>query len=290
MHLDIKPSNIMIGPFGEVYVMDWGLARECRPLAEDCPASLGELSPQKHLATESDDIEELEVGGTPAYMSPEQARGDAVGTSSDVFGLGALLCEILTTIPPYHGADYKRIHARAMGGEIEDAYRRLENCNRDIRLVTLARQCLDPCPSKRPKSASLVASGINSYLESALEQAESDICRFFDLTLDLFCIATKDGYFSRINVNFPKVLGLSEQKLISQPFLDFVHPDDVGDTKEVMKDLQQGKPVVQFCNRYRHADGHYILLEWTAQAIPNEGNVFAVARDITNRVNADFHN
>jgi PAS domain S-box-containing protein len=105
--------------------------------------------------------------------------------------------------------------------------------------------------------------------------------------LDLFCIATLEGYFSRINVNFPKVLGYSKEKLISQPFLDFVHPDDVGDTVEVMQDLLKGMPVVRFCNRYRHAEGHYITLEWTAQAIPSEGNIFAVARDITNRVNSN---
>jgi serine/threonine-protein kinase len=261
--------------------MDWGLARECKPLGEDCAASSAKST--MSLPAELDDIDEQEVGGTPAYMSPEQARGDPVGTSADVFGLGALLCEILTAMPPYSGKDHKRIHARAMCGKIEDAYRRLDNCNRDVRLVTLAKQCLAPCPSQRPKTSALVAATINGYLESALEQAESDICRFFDLTLDLFCIATLDGYFSRINVNFPKVLGYSEHKLISQPFLDFVHPDDVRETTEVMQDLLQGKPVVQFCNRYRHAAGHYIVLEWTAQAMPNEGSIFAVARDITHR-------
>ena len=280
LHLDIKPANIMIGTYGEVYVMDWGLARECKPLDGNCAASSRTLSERPARELEVD-----EVGGTPAYMSPEQARGEAMNASSDVFGLGALLCEILTGRPPYHGKTHKRIHAHAMGGKLADAHRFLDNCNRDTRLVELAKQCLAPRPSDRPQAAADVAAAINSYLQSALEQAESDICRFFDLTLDLFCIATLDGYFSRINVNFPKVLGYSEEKLISQPFLDFVHPDDVGDTVKVMQDLLKGMPVVRFCNRYRHAEGYYITLEWTAQAIPNEGNIFAVARDITNRVN-----
>ncbi len=282
LHLDIKPANIMIGRFGEVHVMDWGLARECKPFDGNCAASSGPLS-----ARSAGEVEVDEVGGTPAYMSPEQARGEAVSASSDVFGLGALLCEILTGKPPYQGKSHKRIHAHAMGGKLADAHRFLDNCNRDTRLVELAKQCLAPRPSDRPQAAADVAAAINSYLQSALEQAESDICRFFDLTLDLFCIATLEGYFSRINVNFPKVLGYSEEKLISQPFLDFVHPDDVGDTVEVMQDLLKGMPVVRFCNRYRHAKGHYITLEWTAQAIPNEGNIFAVARDITNRVNSN---
>ena len=281
LHLDIKPSNIMIGTFGEVHVTDWGLAQENRPLDGNYSAASEKLK-----ALPAGEMEEIGVGGTPAYMSPEQARGEAVSASSDMFGLGALLCEILTGRPPYHGKNQKRIHACAMSGKLDDAFRSLDKCNRDIRLVELAKQCLAPRPRDRPQTAAVVATAINSYLESALEQAESDICRFFDLTLDLFCIATLEGYFSRINVNFSTVLGYSEQKLISQPFLDFVHPDDVGETVEVMKDLLKGKPVVRFCNRYRHARGHYIVLEWTAQAIPNEGNIFAVARDITNRVNS----
>lgn len=282
LHLDIKPSNIMVGTFGEVHVTDWGLAREFKPLDGNCSTSTEKLNDLR-----AGEVLENNVGGTPAYMSPEQARGEPVGTSTDVFGLGALLCEILTGRPPYHGKSPKRLHASAMGGKLEDAYYSLDRCKRDARLVDLAKQCLAPRLSARPKSAALVASAVSSYLESALEQAESDISRFFDLTLDLFCIATLDGYFSRVNVNFPKVLGYSEQKLISQPFLDFVHPDDVEETVEVMKDLLHGMPVVRFCNRYRHAAGHYILLEWTAQALPSEGNIFAVARDITNRVNSN---
>ena len=282
LHLDLKPANIMIGTYGEVHVMDWGLAREFKTLGGNCSASLRTLNEQPACEKEGD-----EVCGTPAYMSPEQARGEAVSASSDVFGLGALLCEILTGRPPYRGKTLTRVLAHAMGGKLQDACRLLDDCNRDVRLINLAKRCLAPRPSNRPRTAADVAAAINSYLQSTLEQAESDICRFFDLTLDLFCIATLEGYFTRINVNFPKVLGYSEQRLISQPFLDFVHPDDVGETVEVMKDLLHGVPVVRFCNRYRHAEGHYVTLEWTAQAIPSEGNIFAVARDITNRVNTN---
>jgi serine/threonine-protein kinase len=136
-------------------------------------------------------------------MSPEQARGEDVSARSDVFGLGALLCEILTGKPPYEGPDQKRVHARAMSGKIEKAYLCLDKCNRDNHLVDLAKNCLAPQPSDRPKSAAEVAAAINSYLESALDQAESDICRFFDLTLDLFCIATM-GTLRELTLTFPK--------------------------------------------------------------------------------------
>ena len=122
---------------------------------------------------------------------------------------------------------------------------------------------------------------IGNYLEFALERAESDLYRFFDLTLDLLCIATLDGYFKRVNQNFPKVLGYSEHQLVSEPFINFVHADDVQFTENVVAGLLEGKPVVRFCNRFRHAYGHYLLLEWTAQSIPSEGSIFAIARDLT---------
>jgi eukaryotic-like serine/threonine-protein kinase len=279
LHLDLKPANIMVGEFGEVHVMDWGLARMW-------PAATSSYS-EYAVDTEGNTINRsaIAVIGTAAYMAPEQARNEEVCPRTDIFGLGALLCEILTGRPPYRGRDYRRVHIRAMQGNLTDALKRLNECSGDERLVNLAKQCLAPARDDRPADAATVAEAIGRYLESALEQAESDLCRFFNLSLDLFCIATQDGFFLRVNVNFPRVLGYTEEELVSETFLNFVHPDDQAQTYDVMKDLMIGKPVVQFCNRYRHRDGHYVLLEWTAQSIADEGVIFAVARDVTNRPN-----
>ena len=69
---------------------------------------------------------------------------------------------------------------------------------------------------------------------------------------------------------------------------DFAHDvDDVEGTLRVMKDMSSGQPLVHFCNRYRHADGHYLMLEWTAKPLPEEGSIFAVARDVTYRAGVD---
>lgn len=91
LHLDLKPDNVMIGAFGEVYVLDWGLAAGH---GENAPAWL----PPAH--------EIRSVAGTPDYMAPELAMGagEAIGPATDVYLLGAILHEIVTTKPPHLGA------------------------------------------------------------------------------------------------------------------------------------------------------------------------------------------
>jgi len=115
-----------------------------------------------------------------------------------------------------------------------------------------------------------------------LHQAtELELVRFFELSLDLFCIANLDGYFVRVNSNFSRVLGYEEDELLTRPFLDFVHPDDRPPTIAAMSNLSSGQPVVQFRNRYLDVYHEYHWLEWTARSVPTEGIFYAVARDVT---------
>lgn len=269
LHLDLKPANIMVGEFGEVHVMDWGLSRTIRiEPGED------EVDPASHTSI----ADSSQVCGTAAYMAPEQARGDQLCVRTDVFGLGALLCEILTGRPPYRGRSQRRIYHRALQGNLRDALIRLDRSGRDQRLVLLTKSCLAAERQDRPHSARQVGAEVANYLESMLEQAESDLCRFFELTLDLFCIANMEGFFERVNMNFPRVLGYSEEELIRRPYIDLVHPDDVLATSRTMQRLREGESVISFTNRYRCAAGHFVQLEWTARTLPDEGRVFAIAR------------
>lgn len=119
--------------------------------------------------------------------------------------------------------------------------------------------------------------------EAGVARAEQDLSRFFDLSLDLFCIACVRGYFLRVNPNFSRVLGHPEDVLLSRPFLDFVHPDDLDATRGAVVRLAQGRSLVRFRNRYRDAAGDYRWFEWSARAIPEEGTIFAVARDVTDQ-------
>jgi PAS domain S-box-containing protein len=143
---------------------------------------------------------------------------------------------------------------------------------------------LDPDVSTRPETASFLVDALKEFLESGQRRAEEELVRFFDLSLDLFCIANTQGYFWRVNENFTRTLGYSARELTSQPFIEFVHPDDrPGTLNEIVK-LSRGEPTIQFINRYRHQDGHYISLEWTARSLESEGVIYAVARDISERI------
>jgi serine/threonine-protein kinase len=191
-----------------------------------------------------------------------------------------MLCEILTGQPPYIGNDLRRLFVSAANAELHAAFERLDRCGEDPMLIRLAKSCLSADPHDRPPDAVHVALQISAFLETALRDAQADLTRFFDLSLDLFCIASFDGYFLRVNSNFSRVLGYPSSQLVSKAFMEFVHPDDRQPTVDAMGALMTGNPVIRFRNRYRNVAGEYVCFEWTAKSITDEKIVFAVAREI----------
>ncbi|MEI8382167.1 MAG: protein kinase [Planctomycetota bacterium] len=184
IHRDLKPANIMVGAFGEVQVMDWGLAKvlptggtadekKARDKQQgqsiiqtlrskggsDTPGKIGSIGSQTQMGS---------VMGTPAYMPPEQALGeiDHLDERADVFGLGAILCEILTGKPPYVANDGTQVFRMASRGKLADCFQRLEACGADAELIALTKHCLELEPQNRPRDAGVLVGRVSAYLES----------------------------------------------------------------------------------------------------------------------------
>lgn len=124
---------------------------------------------------------------------------------------------------------------------------------------------------------------MNMNLETNFDQWWNTILGkdyFFDLSLDLLCIARTDGYFHKINPAFQHVLGHTHEDFLSRPFVSFVHPEDVQSTLDEIEKLKKGIPTIQFENRYKCKDGTYKWLSWKCMPHTN-GQLYAVARDVT---------
>jgi serine/threonine-protein kinase len=188
LHRDLKPSNVMVGAFGEVQVLDWGLAKVLpeggtadEPARRERADTVSLIRTPRSQSAAPEGGLQTELGdvlGTPAYMAPEQARGDVdlVDERADVFGLGAILCELLTGQPPFTGKSAEA-QRKAQTAQLDDAYARLDGCGADPDLTALAKRCLATEPWHRPRHAGEVAAVLLLYQHSVAErlrQAELD--------------------------------------------------------------------------------------------------------------------
>jgi eukaryotic-like serine/threonine-protein kinase len=158
VHLDIKPSNVMLGPFGEVYLLDWGIAMTLR---DDADPRIPRLSQCR------------ETIGTPRYMAPEMLEGDGecLGTFTDIYLLGATLFEIVTKRPPHRGKSMIEVLTSIIDEEPAPA----TGCPAE--LESIIKRCLARDPSQRPASVQALARSVQDFLHhrhSARRCAEAD--------------------------------------------------------------------------------------------------------------------
>lgn len=175
IHRDLKPANVMLGRYGETFVVDWGLAKI---LAED-PSSATAAAEVSAISRAGEDTttEGLTVVGstmgTYAYMPPEQAHGDHANLDerADVFALGAMLCKILTGQPPYTGP---RVLQMARDAEVFACFVRLDDSGAEPDLINLAKRCLQKSPSDRPRNAQAVLDALRALNADVAARARED--------------------------------------------------------------------------------------------------------------------
>src|ERR1041385_9206682 len=114
-------------------------------------------------------------------------------------------------------------------------------------------------------------------------RAQEQLERFFTMSGDLLCIANFDGYFTRVNASWHRVLGYTTTELMSHPFIDYVHHEDREATANIIAELTSGRAIALFENRYRCKDGTYRWFSWTSTPKLDERLISAVADDTTHR-------
>jgi eukaryotic-like serine/threonine-protein kinase len=280
IHRDLKGQNVVLGDFGEVVVLDWGLAKLVGRLGEpDFPTVAGDPEGADGLGLTM----QGQMIGTPGYMAPEQALGrlDQIERHTDIYGLGAILYEILTGNPPFTGFHPEEILRKVQEQRprpVREFWADVPLALEDICLRALAKN-----PRDRFASASELAQEVQGWQDRERREAEEARDRFFTLSLDMLCVAGFDGYFKRLNPAWERTLGFTIEEMLAEPFVSFVHPDDRERTGAETQRLTAGAETVTFENRYRCKDGSYKWLQWTAIPFVSSQSIYAAAREITAR-------
>jgi len=278
IHRDLKGQNVLLGDFGEVVVLDWGLAKLVdRPdLQPPTPLLIDEVT--------EEDIDltiEGQMIGTPAYMAPEQDAGflTLIDRRTDVYGLGAILYEILTGHRPFTGADTREVLRKVREEDPVPPHQYWPDV--PPALETACLRALGKTEADRYGSAIELAQEVQRWQEVQRRQAEEERDRFFNLSLDMLCVAGFDGYLKRLNPAVERIFGFTIEEMRAEPFLNFVHPDDRAATVAEMEHLAAGANTILFENRYRCKDGSYRWMQWTATPDFDQQLIHAAARDIT---------
>jgi serine/threonine protein kinase len=174
VHRDLKPGNVLIGDFGETVVIDWGLAKDLD--AGDSPES-GMRSPKAAVKRTANPTSTAAstltvagaVMGTPAYMAPEQARGEPVDQRADVFALGAMLYHLLAGVPPYNARTATDVIAAAALHKVVPLVEREDATPRD--LVAIVERAMAAEPANRYPHAGELADELRRFLTGQLVSA-----------------------------------------------------------------------------------------------------------------------
>ncbi len=171
VHRDLKPHNVMLGPYGEVQVMDWGLAKvlaragDERPAREPAPAAAADRASEIDVAHERDHTLPGKLLGTPSYMAPEQAAGETarVGPAADIYALGAILYHVLVGRAPFDGRSTAEVVSKVISSA--PVAPRTIDPRVPGELEAIALKALAKTPAERYESAGAFAGDVQAWLE-----------------------------------------------------------------------------------------------------------------------------
>jgi PAS domain S-box-containing protein len=279
VHRDLKCDNVIVGDYGEVVVIDWGLAKEVGSYEivtlDDEPQEHTSANPAATLAGH--------ILGSPAYMAPEQAAGliDMIGPRTDVYGLCAMLYEILTGQPPFLGKNALEVLMKVA----DEAPVRPSEIVPGIpeALEQICLRGLEKLPSLRHRSADSLAQAVHSWVSDLAErrQAEEERERFFALSLDLLAIIDDDGCLRQVSPAWERLLGYEQGALAGRAFAEFIHADDLQAANTRLRAVTGNRSADSFEARTLHRDGTHRWFSWNVTPIAKEQCVYVVGRDIT---------
>jgi PAS domain S-box-containing protein len=225
LHRDLKGQNVLLGDFGEVVVLDWGLAKVVgRPEAEaGAPSVVLDAA-----GADSGYTVQGQALGTPAYMAPEQAAGrlDQIERRTDVYGLGAILYEILTGVPPFSGPSTEEVLRKVREHQPTPPRERWPEV--PPALEALCLRALAKRPEDRPAAAAELAQEVQGWQEFERRQSEEALreseALYHSLVESLPCnVVRKDleGRFTFANRCFGELLGRPADQLLGGTDFDY---------------------------------------------------------------------
>ncbi len=236
IHRDLKPTNVLVGAFGEVHVVDWGLAKII-----DRPDALADLDPEERVVTNrSQDSSKATlagtIAGTPAYMPLEQAMGlrDKQGPHSDVYALGAMLYEVLTGEPPYRGETAEHVLRQVLQGAPPTP----DDPQIPPELLEICQKAMERDPELRYPNGRAIADEVSAWLDGAKRREHA-----------LELVAQARGKLNQIRRLRDRAKALRRE---AESYLEELTPTDPVEVKRIgwrreeeAKRLEQGADVLE---------------------------------------------
>jgi PAS domain S-box-containing protein len=296
LHRDLKPRNIMIGDFGETFVLDWGLAKQVKT-AGDTPPPLGPHESDQGLTQVG------QILGTPAYIPPEQLTGSPAGPLTDLYALGVILYEILAGRPPYQGNDTLEILLQASKGQITPPSRlRADAVPRGLEEICLKAMAFRP--GDRYQSVAELTRAVEDWLsdelvrsEAALRESEAQIRVLLESTAEAIYGADLSGNCTFCNPSCVRMLGYRDPRdLLGEHMHNLMHHHRADGTVyrveecRIYQAIREGRGTHVTDEVYWRADGTSFPVEYWSYPIRRDGQVVGCVvsfLDITERVNRE---